>query len=256
VSNSSAVLIGTGATKMTWDTKDFDPYNSFDLANDRYQPKVAGYYRLRAQVRFAGSATGELAWLTLYKNGVVYKYLDAQKYLAANGAVTGSVIVYANGTTDYFEIYAQNSVARNTSADVTTSWFQGELIAASIGVAPEPWHVIGAGGEPAFATGWQASNFASVNKPRFFKDPHGVVHLDGLARYVGGGARLMFTLPVGYRPGGSMYFPGHYWSASTWSLADRVISSNGNVEFGTAADAIPPATDYAPLNGITFRAEQ
>jgi hypothetical protein len=64
----------------------------------------------------------------------------------------------------------------------------------------EPWHEVGAPGEPAFQNGW--GNVVSDPQPEsvaFYKDREGVVHLKG--ETVGGASDAqMFQLPPGYRP--------------------------------------------------------
>jgi hypothetical protein len=61
----------------------------------------------------------------------------------------------------------------------------------------DPWHVVGATGEPGFTNGW--GTVATENSPAFYKDPLGIVRLRGT---IGGGTQGLaaFTLPVGYRP--------------------------------------------------------
>jgi hypothetical protein len=58
-------------------------------------------------------------------------------------------------------------------------------------------HVIGAAGEPAFQNGWTA--FSVNNKPRFRKDPLGIVHLSGILK-IGAFGSPAFKLPAGYWP--------------------------------------------------------
>src|SRR6201999_3128155 len=78
--------------------------------------------------------------------------------------------------------------------------------ASSLGGAPasayarnelEPVHVIGAAGQPAFENGCiNAGVFGPVG---FYKDPFGVVHLQGFMAGCTEGASA-FTLPAGFRP--------------------------------------------------------
>jgi hypothetical protein len=89
---------------------------------------------------------------------------------------------------------------------------------------PEPFHPIGAAGEPAFSVGGQgdcvwanagaaATGIEGLNPAAFYRDPVGEVHLVGVARAqdagggdgaCGGGDTLedlvVFVLPPGYRP--------------------------------------------------------
>lgn len=95
---------------------------------------------------------------------------------------------------------------------------------------PEDWHVIGAPGEPGFATGVENEDGTGAEIPgwenagdslpvAFRKDPLGMVHLRGVARlvpafnssddFVSYRAVIgeIFTLPPGYRPEGLLRMP-------------------------------------------------
>src|SRR4029450_5988070 len=66
------------------------------------------------------------------------------------------------------------------------------------GIFPEPFHIVGTAGEPAFQNGW--TNFGSNRTTvGFYIDTANVVHLKG--HLTGGGnSTVAFTLPAGYRP--------------------------------------------------------
>ena len=70
-------------------------------------------------------------------------------------------------------------------------------------VAGEDWHYVGESSEPAFNTGW--SNLGSPYPALAFRyrEP-GIVDLVGAIQTNGTGTEV-FTLPEGYRPGGSRY---------------------------------------------------
>lgn len=75
---------------------------------------------------------GRLIYFVLYKNGVAWKRFSVTLVGASVSelAPTGSVIAYANGTTDYFEVYIYHSF--DNLPDITPgqaySFFQGEYI--------------------------------------------------------------------------------------------------------------------------------
>jgi hypothetical protein len=76
------------------------------------------------------------------------------------------------------------------------------LQTASVAAQPiEPWHNIGAAGEPAFQNSWVAfsTDPSAASQPSFRKFPDGRVRLKGGVK---GGvySGTPFTLPVGYRP--------------------------------------------------------
>jgi hypothetical protein len=119
--------------KVLFQTEEFDTNNNF--ASSRFTPTVAGYYQLNAEVRFDGvSGTGEMM-IVLYKNGAEYKRGTNQSgtQIAANfWAMTVSSLVYANGSTDYFEIYVQQGSGGNLNVTAVNNpaitWFNGCML--------------------------------------------------------------------------------------------------------------------------------
>jgi hypothetical protein len=95
-------------TKVTYPNEEFDTNNNF--ASSTFTPTVAGYYQISTVVNFGGNATPTNAVIVLYKNGAFNKSL-ARCTATLVGELSSSILIYANGTTDYFEIYAQTSVA-------------------------------------------------------------------------------------------------------------------------------------------------
>lgn len=105
----------------------------------------------------------------------------------------------------------------------------------------DPWHEVGAAGEPAFANTW--TNFGSVySTAGFKKQSDGWVALKGL---VTGGAGTVFSLPAGCRPPFWCYFTV---AASNGVHAEISISTSGSVNYvagGTGAA-------WLSLEGIVF----
>jgi hypothetical protein len=95
-------------TKVQLNTENFDTANCFDnTTNYRFTPTSAGYYQVNFAVyASAGTYTGVLA--ALYKNGV--PYLNSSNYATSaaldDWSVSGSVLLFMNGSTDYIELYA------------------------------------------------------------------------------------------------------------------------------------------------------
>lgn len=88
-------------TKVTYDVEDFDTASNF--ASSRFTPTTAGYYQFNAFTEMSGSGTVNNALFTLYKNGSRTQDLGCAPGLIRG---SGSTLLYANGSTDYFEIYA------------------------------------------------------------------------------------------------------------------------------------------------------
>lgn len=126
-------------TKLTFNTEDFDTNNNFDsTTNYRFTPSSAGKYLLIFRTSLSGAAgdTAQDINIFIHKNGVIYVSgaFSTNPAPSANTLFAGiTYIVDANGTTDYFEIFANQGnssfAARSTiSANRTTS-FSGSRIA-------------------------------------------------------------------------------------------------------------------------------
>ena len=120
--------------KVLFQVEEFDTANCY--GSSRFTPNVAGYYQLNAEVRFDGNVgTGNEIMLAIWKNGAEYKrgWNSTGVSPATNwfSMQVGS-LVYANGTTDYFEIYAQHGNSGNLTITGVTStgitYFNGIFI--------------------------------------------------------------------------------------------------------------------------------
>jgi len=117
--------------KVTFGGETFDTDGCF--ASSTFTPTVEGYYQLNATVRISGPAgTGE-NMLILYKNGSEYARGTNGSGTEIGGnfySMQVSDIVYANGTTDNFEVYIQQGSGSNkdTTAGQNISYFSGVMV--------------------------------------------------------------------------------------------------------------------------------
>jgi hypothetical protein len=130
VDTAQAITSGS-QQKVTFGSKTFDTNTNF--ASSRFTPTVEGYFQLNATVRIDGTASTGEYMIILYKNGSEYaRGTNAQGTEAGANfyAMQVSDIAYANGSTDYFEVYIQqtSSANRNTTAGSTISHFSGCMI--------------------------------------------------------------------------------------------------------------------------------
>ena len=92
-------------TKVQFNDEVWDTDNCFDsTTNYRFTPNKAGYYQLNSAVLMSGGGTG--FDFGIKKNGSSFAggnliRRDENNYVG--GVVTS--VVYANGTTDYFEVF-------------------------------------------------------------------------------------------------------------------------------------------------------
>jgi len=116
------------AAKLQFNLETFDTNNCFDsTTNYRFTPTVAGYYQLNCLV-FQGSINMQMI-LQLYKNGSLYQEMARQYTVSPNGSSNGSCLVYANGSTDYFEVYVVTSSNASLGAGAAPYfWFSGCLV--------------------------------------------------------------------------------------------------------------------------------
>ena len=109
-------------TKIVLNAKDFDTNSNFDATtNYRFTPTVAGYYQIDASVFYNSSAVSGLGYLAIYKNGSNYKvsagFYNTSGYLP----LTISSVVYCNGSTDYIELYSQQSSGSSQNTQATST---------------------------------------------------------------------------------------------------------------------------------------
>jgi hypothetical protein len=121
-------------TKLAFASKIFDTNNNFDATtNYRFTPTVAGYYQFTGCF-FMPVANTVRTGALIYKNGIE----TLSNYGTGNGInggqcqnVTG--LLYANGSTDYFELYAVQTGggAASTNSASALTYFQGALVRAA-----------------------------------------------------------------------------------------------------------------------------
>ena len=108
--NSTAQTVSNAVfTKCVLNVEAFDTNSNFDNAsNYRFTPTVAGYYQFSAKVRASGSSSLTRVISTIYKNGTTTgRLFDMQISFGTSAIfVSGSDLLYMNGSTDYVELYA------------------------------------------------------------------------------------------------------------------------------------------------------
>jgi hypothetical protein len=133
---STNTNVDNNGEMLTWDTEDVDThgFHSTSVNPSRVTPNVAGWYKITANIAWASNAAGRRATVS-YKNGASAGNLG----IAAGGSggtpfgvimTGGSRTLYANGSTDYFEInaYQNSGGALDTAAGLVDTVFEVELV--------------------------------------------------------------------------------------------------------------------------------
>jgi len=127
--SSGTSCTNNAQTKVLFQTELYDTNNCF--ASSTFTPNVAGYYQFTAGINFNSASSVQL---TLKKNGSDFTYGSYPNATSnTNLYVNSSFFAYANGTTDYFEIYvyqASGGAITNNAGQAYTFW-SGALVRAA-----------------------------------------------------------------------------------------------------------------------------
>jgi len=166
----------------------------------------------------------------------------------AKGAVTASKIADGSLTGAQIDASTLGTVPSARTAS-TANTADTANVANTAGIAKsltpsEPWHLVGAPGEPKFSGTWFSSG-TSYGPVAFYKDQTGIVHLKGPAANGVSGEEI-FRLPPGFRPD-----PGTFLAFPVLCncLEDtlEISGSNGEVRIGGG--------NLVHLEGVSFKAE-
>ena len=129
--STSQSISGSTYTRINFQSEVFDTANCYDsTTNYRFTPNVAGYYWFGFSTDLGAPNNRYTAYL--YRNGGLYM---AGPNMVGNGANSQACcfygIAYANGTTDYFEIYIQGNNSATCDGSAYITYFQGHLVRAA-----------------------------------------------------------------------------------------------------------------------------
>lgn len=129
---TAQTALASGANvKATFPTEAYDVGGCYDAPNSKFTPNVAGYYQFTAALYYQGPVVDQIGVaIQLYKNGARVCYNAAKTSGTGSTTINLAFTAYANGTTDYFEIYSTHGTGQNQdiSGDVTLTFFQGQKI--------------------------------------------------------------------------------------------------------------------------------
>lgn len=113
-------------TKIQCQTEEFDTNNNYDNStNYRFTPTVAGYYQFSWGGQFDQAGSYIFA---VYKNGSRFKNGNIFSSTPVGNSSSQAALIYANGSTDYFEMYALTTANASAPADQTAVYFQASMV--------------------------------------------------------------------------------------------------------------------------------
>jgi hypothetical protein len=127
---TTQAISATTFTKIAFSTELYDTNSCYDNSTYRFTPNVAGYYQFNFAIY---SQTGNQLFITrTYKNGSYFVENHRLSGYSTAPTIPGSVLVYANGTTDYFELYGYGGGSTTIgSGDGALVWWTGFLARAA-----------------------------------------------------------------------------------------------------------------------------
>jgi hypothetical protein len=121
--NAAQDIDATSSTKVLIDTISFDTEGVVDIANSRITPSLPGYYQVSAQVYTKAVPDGERVLASICKNGIdVSAGSGVRSGAQGDGVSVVSDLIYMNGTTDYLELYANNTHSSALALDAGPSY--------------------------------------------------------------------------------------------------------------------------------------
>jgi len=130
---ASQVISNNTWTKITFSTEVLDTDGWYDNStNYRFTPQIAGWYQINFLVQGYYASSGQ--WIgALYKNGSALIKGPVINYTSSSEAGSSlACIVQFNGSTDYVEVYVQQSSGGNVNVDPADwSHFSGYLVRAT-----------------------------------------------------------------------------------------------------------------------------
>lgn len=120
--NSAQTLSSNTNTRIAFQAEEFDTANCF--ASNTFTPTVAGYYQFNTAIQIGTLSTSIV--LAFFKNGSLAKRVA--NTVSSVNLISGSALIYCNGSTDYIEVYGQIGSGQALDASSDRVYFQGSLV--------------------------------------------------------------------------------------------------------------------------------
>ena len=132
-SGNQSVSLNT-TTKVQFDSETYDTANAYDnSSNYRFTPQTAGKYHLYSNIYLANGSNANNTEYTsrIYKNGssIAVTHLDHRTGgIGYQQSIPVSIVAEANGSSDYFEIFAFGNWTGGSINVTAQSFFGGYKI--------------------------------------------------------------------------------------------------------------------------------
>ena len=128
--NTPQAVSDAVGTKVTFTIEDFDTASAYNAATSRFQPTVAGYYQIIANVYGSSNTSLSYNYIQIYKNTVINAGVVVSPYLGNTALGQATALIYLNGSTDYVEIYVSlgGTGSLNVIADTQFTFFSAALV--------------------------------------------------------------------------------------------------------------------------------
>ena len=125
--SSAQIITNATDTTVVFNTKIFDVNTNYNTTNGVFTPNVAGYYQVNTYLALSGSGI-TLASGNIRKNGSIASYIATTAFAFNSTPVrmSGSTLIYCNGTTDNITISAY--ITASSGWNITEGSFSAVLV--------------------------------------------------------------------------------------------------------------------------------
>ena len=118
-------------TKIQFNQKTFDTASAYDATtNYRFQPLVAGYYQINANISGGGGTTGYWQCYIFKSTSQYAGGAGIPNNTNVGGKITASTVMYLNGSTDFAEFYVWHNNGTTIALQVADgdNTFSGAMV--------------------------------------------------------------------------------------------------------------------------------
>lgn len=135
LTNTTIQSVANNGAVLTWDNEnagaaatDPEGFHSTSSNTSRITPTIAGWYRFSGTIHWSANATGRRGTGVRYNGSTIFYGMIIPASSVGTTSTMVSISLFANGTTDYFELFGyQDSGGSLNTADTTSTNFQAAM---------------------------------------------------------------------------------------------------------------------------------